>query len=230
MKKFSVLLMIASLLALSSGYAKSESKYYGQHLCAYPSFTCIAVKRGDTWKKLFPDKRQREIVKRLNRTNMALRYRSWIVVPTNLAKIDHLDMSPFPHTIKPQKKRVVVVNLKLQAFGAYDREGQLVHWGPVSGGRNWCSDVKRPCRTATGSFLVIDKQGAECESAVFPVETNGGAPMPYCMHYYRGFALHGSTLPGYHASHGCIRLFYDDAKWLNNHFTRVGTPIVVTRE
>ncbi len=208
---------------------KSKQVYYGKHLCAYPDFTCISVKRGDSWKKLFPNKREREIVKRLNRTNISLHYRSWIVVPKDLKNINHLDLAPFPSTVNTGGKRMVVVNLGLQAFGAYDADGNLVHWGPVSGGRDWCGDVGRPCRTATGEHKVIGKQGPECESATFPVETNGGAPMPYCMHYFRGFALHGSTLPGYHASHGCIRLFYDDAKWLNKHFTRVGTKVVVMR-
>lgn len=240
--KVLILAIVSSLLVLASSsifaeeeqllltkQPKAKQQYYGKHLCAYPGFTCVNVKRGDTWAKLFPKKREREIIKRLNRTNIALRYRSWIVVPKNLQNIDHLDLSPFPDQVQSEGKRMLIVNLGLQAFAAYDKEGQLVHWGPVSGGRDWCGDVGRPCRTATGEHKVIRKQGPKCESTKFPIETNGGAPMPYCMHYYRGFALHGSTLPGYHASHGCIRLFYDDAKWLNKYFTNVGTKVVVMR-
>lgn len=230
MKKKAILLLAGAALMLGTAFQSIfASDYYGQELCAYPSFKCIKVKSTDTWVKLFPNLRDREIVKRLNRTNMELRYRKWIVVPTNLTQIDHMDMSPFPDLIAPPGGRLLVVNLSLQAFAAYDKEGNLVHWGPVSGGKDWCDDVGRPCRTATGSFRIIRKQGVECESSVFPVETEGGAPMPWCMHYYRGFALHGSTLPGYHASHGCIRLFYDDAKWLNQFFTKIGTKVIVLR-
>ena len=47
--------------------------------------------------------------------------------------------------------------------------------------------------------------------------------MPFCMHFYRGYAFHGATaVPGYRASHGCIRLFIEDARWLNNEFIDVG--------
>lgn len=231
MKRKTILFVLGVCMILGAGLQTviARGEYYGQELCAYPNFKCIKVRSTDTWVKLFPNLRDREIVKRLNRTNMELRYRKWIVVPTNLRQIDHMDMSPFPDQIPSPGGRLLVVNLSLQAFGAYDKEGNLVHWGPVSGGKDWCNDVGRPCRTATGSFRIIRKQGVECESSVFPIETEGGAPMPWCMHYFRGFALHGSTLPGYHASHGCIRLFYDDAKWLNQYFTKVGTKVIVMR-
>jgi len=33
------------------------------------------------------------------------------------------------------------------------------------------------------------------------------------MFFHGGFALHGSpSVPGYNASHGCVRLFDDDAE------------------
>lgn len=60
--------------------------------------------------------------------------------------------------------------------------------------------------------------------------------MPYCMYFHKGFALHGSDdIPGYRASHGCIRMFTQDAKWLNEEFVSVnnertntlGTLVVV---
>ena len=54
--------------------------------------------------------------------------------------------------------------------------------------------------------------------------------MPFCMFFYHGYAMHASYLPGYHASHGCIRLFYEDAEWLNKNFVdmgRRGTKVIV---
>ncbi len=228
MKWLFIPLMTACFFVVQNVSAYGQSDYYGEHLCGYPGFSCISVKRGDTWRKLFPNRRDREVVKRLNRTNMRLSYRSWIVVPTNLKNAEHLDMSPFPNNIKAMGQKLIVVNLGLLAFAAYNQDGSLIHWGPVSGGRNWCNDIGKPCKTATGNFKVIQKKGPECESSKFPIESMGGAPMPYCMHYFRGFALHGSReLPGYHASHGCIRLFLEDAKWLNKKFTDVGTRIIV---
>ena len=208
---------------------KKAYRYYGSELCAYPEFRCIKVTRGDTWEKLFPNERERELVKRLNRTNVPLQYRRWIVIPTNLNKLSYMDLSPFPGHVQTEE-RFVVVNLSLHAFGAYDDKGDLVYWGPVSAAKGWCPDVKMYCNTAVGAFRIVEKEGPKCISKTFPIETNGGAPMPYCMNYYRGFALHGSTLPGFHASHGCIRLFPQDAEWLNKHFVKVGTRVVVTPE
>lgn len=204
-------------------------RYYGSHLCGYPEFKCVKVTRGSTWEKLFHNSREREIVKRLNRTNMPLKYRSWILVPANLKSISLQALSPFPLHRNTDGQKLLLVDLSQQAFGAYDTNGELVRWGPVSGGKGYCSDVGRTCNTATGKFKIYRKQGPECVSSKFPIETDGGAPMPYCMHYKDGFALHGSTLPGYHDSHGCVRLFFDDAKWLNQDFLSIGTPVIITR-
>src|SRR6056297_3017246 len=89
------LLMAAAAQASEQGGISAElkSRYYGGVLCAYKQFNCIKVKPGDTWAKLFPDKRQRDLVKRLNRMNLPLRYRQWIVVPTDLAHVDYFDLS-----------------------------------------------------------------------------------------------------------------------------------------
>lgn len=230
-KAITLSILSAALLTvgLTASTATFAQRYYGANLCGYSGFKCIKIKRGDTWESLFHNYREREIVKRLNRMNMPVKYRSWIVVPTNLSKLKLIDLSPFPAHRQTNGKKLILVSLSAQAFGAYDASGQLVHWGPVSGGKGYCPDVGRNCTTSVGHFKVFRKQGPECISSKFPVETNGGAPMPYCMHFNGGYALHGSTLPGYHASHGCVRLFFEDAKWLNQGFINMGTPVLVTR-
>lgn len=222
-----IISLLSFSLLMASGIAHAERSYYGSELCGYPEFQCIQIKGGDSWEKLFPDPRQREIVKRLNRTNIALRYRSWIVVPNDLNGISFMDMSPFPAHLSTEGKKLVVVDLNKQAFGAYDEQGELVHWGPVSGGKGYCPDIGKACTTKTGEFVMFEKKGPRCRSSQFPVETGGGAPMPYCMHFFRGIALHASTLPGFNASHGCVRLFKNDAKWLNRDFMDTGTRVVV---
>jgi lipoprotein-anchoring transpeptidase ErfK/SrfK len=113
------------------------------------------------------------------------------------------------------------------AWGAYEANGSLVRWGPASSARGYCPDIGRGCHTVTGRFAIYQKEGRGCYSTKFPVG-RGGAPMPYCMFFHGGFALHGSyEVPGYNASHGCIRLFVDDAEWLNEEFTDIGTPVIV---
>ena len=223
---------LATTVAFATGLALSSNvlagSYYGSSLCGYPGFKCVKVHRGATWEKMFPNASDREKVKRLNRMNMPVRYRSYIVVPTNIRQVTETNLSPFPTHHNTGGQKLILVNLSKQAFGAYDTSGDLVRWGPVSGGKGYCPDVGRRCTTATGNFRIYRKQGPDCISSKFPIETNGGAPMPYCMHFNGGYALHGSTLPGYHASHGCVRLFFEDAKWLNQNFANIGTRVTVT--
>lgn len=228
-KLVAILMAVFLVVSLAGSFSVFAKGYYGSHLCGYSEFTCIKIKRGDTWEKLFPNERDRELVKRLNRTNMKLVYRSWIIVPNHVRQVSNLDLSPFPLETNTDGHKLVLINLSKHAFGAYDESGRLIHWGPISAGKGYCPDVDRACNTITGNFKIYRKQGPECISSRFPIETDGGAPMPYCMHFYNGFALHGSTLPGYHDSHGCIRLFFDDAEWLNKHFTDIGTKVIVTR-
>ena len=49
------------------------------------------------------------------------------------------------------------------------------------------------------------------------------------MFFHGGFALHGSyEVPGYHASHGCVRMFVNDAKWLNEEFVgQERVPVII---
>ncbi|MBV9007616.1 MAG: L,D-transpeptidase family protein [Verrucomicrobia bacterium] len=54
-----------------------------------------------------------------------------------------------------------------------------------------------------------------------------GAPMPYYMQIAPGFGLHAGYLPGYPASHGCIRM----PEFMAENFYKsvsVGTPVTIT--
>ncbi len=202
-------------LMLGTGYAV---KRYGENFCADPRFTCVKVKRGDNWTRMFPDPYQREVVKRLNRTNMRMRLGTTIAVPKDLRNLTLFDIAPFPARIPASDNKVIVVDPKVLAWGAYDEDGRLLHWGPMSGGKNYCRDIGKPCRTISGNYIMFRKDDAGCRSRTFPVGS-GGAPMPYCMFFHGGYALHASKeVPGYHASHGCVRIFKNDARWLNEKF------------
>ncbi|MGB8341654.1 MAG: L,D-transpeptidase family protein [Chthoniobacterales bacterium] len=54
-----------------------------------------------------------------------------------------------------------------------------------------------------------------------------GAPMPYYMQIAPGFGLHGGYLPGYPASHGCIRMPEFMAEDFYNS-VNIGTPVTIT--
>lgn len=66
----------------------------------FTQYECYAVKRGDSWQKLFPDEDQRDIVMRINRMNTKLYPGLKIAVPTSFGS-DPLDYSPFPQYIDP---------------------------------------------------------------------------------------------------------------------------------
>lgn len=133
------------------------------------------------------------------------------------------EQTPFPSKIS--SSNLIKVDLNKRAWGAYDDEGNLVKWGRASGGKNFCPDIHRGCKTVTGTFTIFDKKGPECKSSRFPLP-HGGAPMPYCMHFKGGYALHGGNVPNYNASHGCVRLPVEDAQWLNQNFVKVGSTRV----
>lgn len=231
-----ILILLLSFIFFSA-QAADKPLYYGTGLCQYPQFECIKIKRGQSWKNLFPDEEQRDIVQRINRNYNYLWAGKTIAVPKELDKSTMMDFSPFPLRIEPEEpeKQIIVDQDKL-AWGAYDEDGHLVRWGPISSGSDKCSDNSSPtCRTKTGIFRIFSKENQHCKSNVFPLGT-GGAKMPYCMYFHKGLALHGSNdLPGHRASHGCIRMFTDDAEWLNKEFVELsnernhflGTKVIV---
>lgn len=112
-------------------------------------------------------------------------------------------------------------------WGAYE-DGDLVADGYANGGNHWCGDIHRRCHTPQGVFRIQSKGGASCRSKKFPVG-RGGAPMPYCMFFSGGYAIHGSPRLTYaNVSHGCIRVSYEAANWLKD-FLPVGSRVVVMR-
>jgi hypothetical protein len=98
--------------------------------------------------------------------------------------------------------KVVVVYLPAQMFGAYEH-GTLVRWGPVSSGG-------RVSPTPAGLFH-LNWRSTGHRSTVDP---------DWFLRWYFNFenregrALHEYALPGYPASHGCVRLLSRDAEWL----------------
>jgi len=134
----------------------------------------------------------------------------------------------FPVQIPGTGQKQFIFDPKAAAWAAYDEEGKRVMTGGASGGMDFCEDVNKPCRTVTGKFHVYNKRGVDCKSGEYPVETVGGAKMPYCMYFYRGFTIHAAfEVPSYNSSHGCVRVFPSAAKWLNEQFITIGTQVTV---
>jgi len=132
-----------------------------------------------------------------------------------------------PQTIDTAEK-TIVVDPRVHAWGAYEG-GRQVYAGNASAGADWCGDIHRPCHTHTGSFRIQSLGGPDCVSKIFPVGI-GGAPMPYCMFFNNGQALHGvpsSEVGEGNFSHGCVRMHVADAEWIRYNFADIGTKVIV---
>jgi len=142
--------------------------------------------------------------------------------------LDRRGRNYFPIKINPTGEKIFIFDPKVSAWAAYDENGQRVMTGGASGGKNYCEDVSAPCRTITGTFRVYNKRGVNCRSGEYPVETFGGAKMPYCMYFHRGYTIHAAfEVPSYSSSHGCVRVLPSAAKWLNEQFITIGTRVIV---
>jgi hypothetical protein len=107
----------------------------------------------------------------------------------------------------------IVVSLSEQRLYAY-HGNELVAWSNVSTG-------KAGNDTPVGTFKITQKH-IDHYSSIY-----NKAPMPYFMRLTDdGVGLHAGHLPGYAASHGCIRLPLGMVKELYAH-TASGTPVRV---
>jgi hypothetical protein len=108
---------------------------------------------------------------------------------------------------------MAIVSLRDQQITVYDDKGWVMR-APVSSGQ-------KGRETPAGVFSVLQKD-AEHYSNMYD-----DAYMPHMQRLtWSGIALHGGALPGYPASHGCIRMPYDFAERLF-HATRLGMRLIV---
>ena len=150
-----------------------------------------------------------------------------LIIPENV-NADLMSYSPYPATIEAIKDipKIIFFSYPVQAFGAYEN-GKLVYWGPTSMGAkihqtprglhftNWKG------RTITST--VNDKWKLNWN---FNIANKDGV------------GWHEYDLPGYPASHSCLRLLADQAKWLydwgqqwildkKGQLLANGTPVIV---
>ncbi|MBR0726674.1 L,D-transpeptidase [Bradyrhizobium manausense] len=115
---------------------------------------------------------------------------------------------------KPQGPLVIVVSIDRQKVTIYDSNGVFAE-SPVSTGMKGHS-------TPMGVFSVIQKHKFH-HSNIY-----SGAPMPYMQRItWSGVAMHAGVLPGYPASHGCIRMPMAFAVKMWN-WTKMGARVIVS--
>ncbi|MFZ5678720.1 MAG: L,D-transpeptidase [Bradyrhizobiaceae bacterium] len=117
-------------------------------------------------------------------------------------------------TAKPVGPIVVAISIDRQTLKLYDQNGLFAE-SPVSTGMRGHS-------TPMGVFSVIQKNKYH-RSNIY-----SGAPMPYMQRItWSGVAMHAGVLPGYPASHGCIRMPMNFAMRMWG-WTRMGARVIIT--
>jgi hypothetical protein len=118
--------------------------------------------------------------------------------------------------VAPAGPLVMVISLDEQLAYVY-RNGLRIGVSTVSTG-------KKGRETPTGVFTILQKQ-VEHYSTLYD-----SAPMPYMQRLtWDGVALHAGHLPGYPASHGCVRMPYEFARLLYE-ITNFGMTVVVAAQ
>jgi L,D-transpeptidase catalytic domain len=122
-------------------------------------------------------------------------------------------VAPEKESAKPQGPLIIAISIDKQKLRIYDANGFFAE-SPISTGM-------KGHPTPMGVFSVIQKQKLH-HSNIY-----SGAPMPYMQRItWSGVAIHAGVLPGYPASHGCIRVPMAFAVKMWN-WTKMGARVVV---
>jgi len=122
--------------------------------------------------------------------------------------------APAKESSKPQGPLIISISVDKQSLKIYDANGFFAET-PISTGM-------RGHPTPMGVFSIIQKHKFH-HSNIY-----SNAPMPYMQRItWSGVAMHARVLPGYPASHGCIRMPMAFAIKMWN-WTRMGARVVVT--
>lgn len=156
-----------------------------------------------------------------------LRVGDTIVVPDTIID-DNKAYSCFPYYYPESKhlEKLIVVSNVYQSYACYEK-GKLVRFAA-------CNTGKERTPTFPGRYALVWKAKERRSS----LDSTWIMPYTYNFHRYAGNAFHQYEMPGYAASHSCIRQFLSDAEWLFNWGKGVkviekkqvwlsGTPVII---
>ena len=168
------------------------------------------------------------LVLKLNRIDLRhARRGDTLVVADSLQ--DLLVLSPFPHRLAAVGfvPKLLLVSRRVQAFAAYEA-GHLVYWGPTSTGKR---STPTPAALYFANWRMQSRRSTINQAWLLEWYVN--------FENFEGISFHQYARPGYPASHACVRLSEEDARWiydwatlwiLSRDRTRVlakGTPVIV---
>lgn len=137
----------------------------------------------------------------------------WLAAPASARTDSDQNAKPAQSSARPLK---LIISIRRQRMTVWDGLNKIAET-PVSSGRNGYE-------TPTGVFSILQKNRTHFSNLY------DDAPMPFMQRLtWSGVALHAGALPGYPASHGCIRLPFTFARQLFD-MTRVGARVIVASE
>ncbi len=147
---------------------------------------------------------EKKLIFALNRLDPTrLKLGSKLLVPDSLSTDFNL-YSPFPKEFKTLDSipRSVLINQRIQGFALYEN-GKLIKWGPVSSGK---ASTPTPNGLHYGNYKAKEKVSTVNEDWLLPYYFN--------FMNFEGVGVHQYLLPGYPASHACVRLRMNDAQFI----------------
>lgn len=157
----------------------------------------------DSILSLYSDE-QKELIFALNRIE-AVRVGpgSNLVIPDTLLT-DFNFYSPFPKMLPllDSIPKSVLISQRVQAFALYEGS-RLIKWGPISSGK---LSTPTPNGLHYGNYKAKRKISTVNESWILPYYFN--------FMNFEGVGVHQYLLPGFPASHACVRLSMADAKYI----------------
>ena len=180
----------------------------------------------DAFKARYTPEQQRVILQ-LNRYSSEKLRKGIVLSIPDTVQGSFREYTTFPETLSfaDTVPKLILVSLRIQSFALYET-GKLIRTGPVSSG-------KKAAPTPPGRYHTNWKSKLKTST----IDDQWIMPWYFNIENKQGIAFHQYDLPGYAASHACIRLEEEDAKWIyswadqwqldSNTIVKNGTPVIV---
>lgn len=174
-----------------------------EYVITYRLDSLVHEQQIDSFKTRYSNKQQ-ELIFALNRLDPnRLKSGLNLLIPDTLFN-DIKKYSPFPEelNILDSIPKVVLISQRIQGFALYEK-GKLLKWGPVSSGKQ---STPTPNGLHYGNF--------KAEKKISSVNPDWLLPYYFNFMNFEGVGVHQYALPGYPASHACVRLRKEDAQFI----------------
>ena len=192
------------------------------------NYHLFSVKDNEAWIKTLEPGDTLNVLCLLNRADkyFLLRLDTLVMPDTFLVDLDKY--SPFPVKLEglTTVDKMIFISYAAQAFAVYEN-GERIKWGATSMG-------KQSTPTPIGLFATNWKS----KRTISTVDPTWVMEWYFNLANFEGVSMHQYALPGYPASHACVRLFKDDAYWLyhwadewilseTHSIAAYGTPVLI---